>query len=95
MLVMMGGNPVYNTPADLKLTANGWIKFRFAFISVSTSTKRRALSLARFRKHYLEAWSDARAFDGTVSIVQPLIKPLYDSKSAHEVVQLFFARKLR
>ncbi len=36
--------------------------------------------------HFLEAWSDARAFDGTLSIVQPLIAPLYGGKSAHEVV---------
>ena len=36
--------------------------------------------------HYLEAWSDARAFDGTASIVQPLIEPLYESKSVHEIM---------
>jgi len=41
-------------------------------------------------KHFLEAWSDARAYDGTASIVQPLIEPLYDSHGIHEVVQLFF-----
>src|SRR5258705_7027120 len=39
--------------------------------------------------HYLESWSDARAYDGTASIVQPLIAPLYDGKNIHEVVQLF------
>src|SRR5207244_740366 len=39
--------------------------------------------------HYLESWSDARAFDGTASIVQPLIAPLYDGKSAHEVLAAF------
>ncbi len=38
--------------------------------------------------HYLEAWSDARAFDGTASIAQPLIKPLYQGRSAHEVLSL-------
>jgi molybdopterin-containing oxidoreductase family iron-sulfur binding subunit len=36
--------------------------------------------------HSLEAWSDARAYDGTVTIIQPLIAPLYVSKSFHEVL---------
>jgi len=37
--------------------------------------------------HYLESWSDARSYDGTVSIVQPLIDPLYGGKSSHDVLQ--------
>src|SRR5262249_44854664 len=36
--------------------------------------------------HFLESWSDARGYDGTASIVQPLIAPLYGGKTAHEVV---------
>jgi molybdopterin-containing oxidoreductase family iron-sulfur binding subunit len=36
--------------------------------------------------HYLEAWSDARAYDGTATIIQPLIAPLYGGKSAHELL---------
>ena len=36
--------------------------------------------------HFLESWGDARAFDGTASIVQPLIAPLYGGKSAHELL---------
>ncbi|HUM05861.1 MAG TPA: 4Fe-4S dicluster domain-containing protein, partial [Terriglobales bacterium] len=38
--------------------------------------------------HYLESWSDARAYDGTASIVQPLIDPLYGGKTAHELVTI-------
>ena len=36
--------------------------------------------------HYLESWGDARAYDGTASIVQPLIAPLYEGKTVHEVL---------
>jgi len=36
--------------------------------------------------HYLELWSDARAYDGTVSIVQPMIDPLYGGHSAHDLL---------
>ena len=39
--------------------------------------------------HFLETWSDVRADDGTVTIVQPLIAPLYGGKSAHEVLAAF------
>jgi molybdopterin-containing oxidoreductase family iron-sulfur binding subunit len=34
----------------------------------------------------MEMWSDARAFDGTLSIIQPVIEPLYGGKSHHELV---------
>lgn len=90
MLVILGGNPVYNTPADVKFDEERLAKVPFK------------VHLGRYRdetgelcqwhvseKHYLEGWSDSRAFDGTVSVVQPLIEPLYGSKSAHEIVQLF------
>src|SRR6185295_18341512 len=45
--------------------------------------------------HFLEAWSDVRAFDGTASIVQPLIAPLYGGRSAHEVMAAFSDRPER
>ena len=38
--------------------------------------------------HYLESWSDTRAYDGTASIVQPLIMPLYGGKTTHEVMNV-------
>jgi MoCo/4Fe-4S cofactor protein with predicted Tat translocation signal len=91
MLVILGGNPVYNTPADLKIT-----KERLDNVPLRVHLGPYVDETAELchwhvsEKHYLEMWSDARAFDGTVSIVQPLVAPLYDSKSAHEVAQLFF-----
>lgn len=92
MLVILGGNPVYNTPSDLKLNDERMknIPLRVHLGPYVDETG----ELCHWHvseKHYLEMWSDTRAFDGTVSIVQPLINPLYDSHNAHEVVQLFFA----
>ena len=40
------------------------------------------------RAHYLESWGDARAWDGTWSIVQPLIEPLMGGCSAIELLAL-------
>ena len=45
--------------------------------------------------HALEAWSDARAFDGTVTIGHPLIAPLYDGRSAYEVMALLMGDEVQ
>jgi len=93
LLVIVGGNPVYNTPADLKLDQNRMFKTK---LRVHLSQYRDETSeLCHWNipeTHYLEAWSDARAYDGTVTIVQPLIEPLYQNKSAHEVLAVFTAK---
>jgi molybdopterin-containing oxidoreductase family iron-sulfur binding subunit len=90
LLVIVGGNPVYNTPADLKLDLDRMMK---AKLRVHLSQYRDETSeLCHWQipeSHYLEAWSDTRAYDGTVTIVQPLIEPLYQSKSAHELLAVF------
>jgi MoCo/4Fe-4S cofactor protein with predicted Tat translocation signal len=90
MLVIVGGNPVYNTPADLKLNQTRLFKTK---LRVHLSLYRDETSeLCHWHipeTHYLEAWSDTRAYDGTVSIVQPLIEPLYQNKSAHELLAVF------
>jgi molybdopterin-containing oxidoreductase family iron-sulfur binding subunit len=89
-LVILGGNPVYNTPADLKLDEARMNKVP---LRVHLSLYRDETSeLCHWNipeSHYLEAWSDARSYDGTVSIIQPLIAPLYESRSAHELLALF------
>ena len=90
LLLILGGNPVYNTPADLKLDQNRMAKVK---LRVHLSLYRDETSeLCHWHvpeSHYLEAWGDTRAFDGTVTIVQPLIEPLYQSKSAHEFLAVF------
>ena len=86
LLVIIGGNPVYTAPADLEFAeALGKPQLRVHLSLYADETS----ALCHWQipeAHFLEAWSDARGYDGTVSIVQPLIAPLYGGKSAHEVV---------
>jgi len=86
LLVVLEGNPVYDAPADLGLRE----AFTKARVRVALSLfDNETTQLSNWHvpaTHFLESWSDARAFDGTISIVQPLIAPLYGGKSAHELV---------
>ena len=90
VLVIIGGNPAYDAPGDLGFAdalKNTKIPFRVHLGLYQNETA----ELCQWhinQAHYLEAWSDARAYDGTASIVQPLIEPLYSGRSAHEVVSL-------
>lgn len=88
MLVMLGGNPVYNTPSDVDF-AGGLNKVPMSIYLGSAPNETSQLCHWQLpQSQALEAWSDARAFDGTVSIVQPLIEPLYSSQSSHEVLAM-------
>jgi MoCo/4Fe-4S cofactor protein with predicted Tat translocation signal len=90
MLVMLGGNPTYTTPADLKLDQARMEKIALrVHLGHSFDETSELCHWHVNAKHFLETWSDTRAFDGTVSITQPLIEPLYDGKSPHQIVQLF------
>jgi molybdopterin-containing oxidoreductase family iron-sulfur binding subunit len=88
-LLILGGNPVYNAPADAK--------FAEALAKVPTS-----IHLGMYRDetaqlcnwhipqaHFLEAWGDARGWDGTVSITQPTVEPLFGGKSSIQFLALF------
>jgi molybdopterin-containing oxidoreductase family iron-sulfur binding subunit len=91
MLVILGGNLVYNTPTDLKLSPERLARVPLRIhVGLWYDETAEHCHWHVAEKHFLEMWSDARAYDGTVSIIQPLVQPLYDGKSAHEVVQLFF-----
>ena len=88
-LVMLGGNPVYDAPTDLEFAEllpkiKQSIHLGLYFDETAT-----LCTWHIPEAHYLESWSDARCFDGTASVVQPLIAPLYEGKSAHEVLAAF------
>ncbi len=90
LLVILGGNPAYDAPSDLDFAGvlkNGKIPLRVHLGLYQNETA----ELCQWhinQAHELEAWGDARAYDGTVSIIQPLIAPLYGGKSALEFVAL-------
>jgi MoCo/4Fe-4S cofactor protein with predicted Tat translocation signal len=86
-LVILNANPVYSAPVDLH------------FDQVMNSVKHTVHLGSHFNEtavvaewhingtHFLENWSDTRAYDGTATVIQPMIDPLYGGKSAHDVIQ--------
>jgi len=90
LLVILGGNPAYDAPADLNFAdalKSNKVPLRVHYGLYQNETA----ELCQWHvpaTHELESWGDARAYDGTVSIIQPLIAPLYNGKSALEFVAL-------
>jgi molybdopterin-containing oxidoreductase family iron-sulfur binding subunit len=90
LLIIIGGNPAYNTPVDLRLDLNRLNKVKLrAHLNLYNNETSEICHWHINAAHYLESWGDARAYDGTATIVQPLIAPLYDGKTAYEVLALF------
>lgn len=89
MLVIVGGNPVYDAPADFYFT-EALLKVPWrAHLSLYADETSADCQWHVPTTHELEMWSDARAFDGTVSVIQPLIAPLFNGKSPHELLAAF------
>ena len=87
-LLILGGNPVHGAPVD--------VRFQEALAKVKTS-----IHLSQYdnetshsctwhvpQAHYLEAWGDAQAWDGTASLIQPLIEPFYGGRTSIELLAL-------
>jgi molybdopterin-containing oxidoreductase family iron-sulfur binding subunit len=90
LLVILGGNPVYDAPADLNF-ADALTSSKIPLRVHHGLYQNETAELCQWhvnQTHELESWGDARAYDGTVSIIQPLIAPLYNGKSAMEFVAL-------
>jgi MoCo/4Fe-4S cofactor protein with predicted Tat translocation signal len=90
LLIILGGNPAYDAPADLNFAdamTSGKVPMRVHYGLYQNETA----ELCQWHvnaTHELESWGDARAYDGTASIIQPLIAPLYNGKSAIEFAAL-------
>jgi len=86
VLLVLGANPVFTAPADLKFAA----AMAKVALTVHLGLHRDETAVHSQwhvpETHYLETWSDVRTGDGTVTVCQPLIEPLYECRSAHELI---------
>lgn len=86
VLIIINANPVYEAPADLNFVERlQQVNFRVRQGLYEDETS----AYCQWHipmKHYLESWGDARAYDGTITLIQPLIEPIYDDKSAYELL---------
>lgn len=83
-IFILGGNPVYDSPADLDF-ADALSKAKFkAYLSYYQTETSEYCDWTAPMSHPLESWGDLRSADGTISLIQPLIEPLYDSWSVYE-----------
>ncbi len=84
-LFILGGNPVYDAPADLDFsTLLGQVATSVHLSEYANETSAKATWHVP-RAHYLEAWGDARTWDGTLTLQQPLIAPMYGGISIIEL----------
>lgn len=85
-VIILGGNPVYDSPADLDFGAK-LSRARFsAHLSMHHDETGEKCQWRVPLAHYLEAWGDASGVDGVVAIQQPLIDPLYRGWSEIELL---------
>jgi len=90
-LFILGSNPGYTAPADLDFTGQ-LAKVPFSVHHGGHRDETAALCTWHLpESHWLETWSDLRAYGGAATILQPLIEPLYDTRGGLEVLRLLTA----
>lgn len=95
-LLTLGGNPVYDAPADLKLrdaylSEKCALRAHLAHYADETAEVSHWLLPA---SHGLESWGDLKAHDGTIGLQQPLVEPLYETRTPTEVLTLLLGQPL-
>jgi molybdopterin-containing oxidoreductase family iron-sulfur binding subunit len=94
-LVILGGDPVLTAPADIPFVEHLEKAPLRIHIGLYEDETARLCHWHLPEAHFMEAWSDTRAYDGTASIVQPVVEPLHGGRSAHEVLALFTEQRER
>ncbi len=95
LLLIVGGNPVFNAPVEWGVKqrfTKARMRMRLGLYEDETSE---VCQWHLPESHALECWGDGRAYDGTVTLQQPLIEPLYGGRSANEVLAMFTDVPLR
>lgn len=92
-LLVLGGNPVYDAPADLNFADAITQAETVIHLTVQANETSQKATWLLPQAHFLECWGDGRAYDGTLSIQQPLILPLFDGKSPVEVLSMLAGQR--
>jgi Fe-S-cluster-containing dehydrogenase component len=85
-LLTLGTNPVYDAPGDLDLAAAVGKVEHTVHLGSHFDETAAVCDWHLPESHFLEAWGDHRASDGSVSVQQPLIAPLYETRTAIELL---------
>jgi len=89
LLLILGGNPVYSAPPELNLRGAIQLAKQRVRLGQHDDETSEVCQWLIPETHPFEQWSDAPAADGTISIMQPLIAPLYGGKSLHDLLAAF------
>ena len=85
LLLIIGGNPVFTSPVEMGMRDRIQKARLRAHLSLFNDETSEVCQWHLPEAHYLETWGDARAFDGTATIQQPLIQPLYNGRSGYQI----------
>ena len=87
-LIILGGNPVFDAPVDLDFAgALGKVRTSIHLSEYIDETSQKTTWHVP-KAHFLEAWGDCRTWDGTITIAQPLIAPVYGSISSLQMLAM-------
>jgi molybdopterin-containing oxidoreductase family iron-sulfur binding subunit len=87
-LFILGGNPVYDMPGELNFGSLLQEIPETVYLASHENETAEQCTWVIPKTHFLEEWADTRSWDGTASIVQPLIDPLFAGHSALEMLDM-------